>query len=215
MKVYVNSCMSVLTCPKGGQKIQASDELREDSSIISQFIKTGEYRFFEVLVNRYKNRVFRLVASILGPGRSYEAEDVSQEIFIKIFQNLQSFNVEKNFWTWLYRIAYNTAIDFRRKAKYHLTYLDEGLTLKIRAGKRGNDPYDTTINREEQRIILACMQELPDIVRSALYLFYWSGHSTNEIAELLGINAETAKSYLYRGRHQLYRKLKKRGIAHE
>jgi RNA polymerase sigma-70 factor (ECF subfamily) len=215
MKVYVNSCMSVLTCPKGGQKIRTSDELKEDSSIISQFIKTGEYRFFEVLVNRYKNRVFRLVASILGPGRSYEAEDVSQEIFIKIFQNLQNFNVEKNFWTWLYRIAYNTAIDFRRKAKYHLTYLDEGLTLKIRAGKRGNDPYNTTINREQQRVILACMQELPDIVRSALYLFYWLGHSTNEIAELLGINAETVKSYLYRGRHQLYRKLKKRGIAHE
>lgn len=207
--------MRLLTCPKGGQEIQASDELKEDSSIISQFIKTGEYRFFEVLVNRYKNRVFRLVASILGPGRSYEAEDVSQEIFIKIFQNLQNFNVERKFWSWLYRIAYNTAIDFRRKAKYHLTYLDEGLTLKIRAGKCGNDPYNTTINREQQRVILACMQELPDIVRCALYLFYWSGHSTNEIAELLGINAETVKSYLYRGRHQLYRKLKKRGITHE
>ncbi len=207
--------MRLLTCSEGEQKIQGSDELREDNNIISQFIKTGEYRFFEMLVIRYKDRVFRLVASILGPGRSYEAEDVSQEIFIKIFNNLQNFNVGSKFWSWLYRIAYNTAVDFRRKAKYHLSYMDEGLILKMSAGKPGNDPYNTAINREQQRIILACMQELPDIVRSALYLFYWLGHSTNEIAELLGVNPETVKSYLYRGRQQLYRKLKKRGIAHE
>jgi len=204
-----------LPVKKEEKDIKESENLRKSEEIIKEFIRTGENRFFEMLVSRYKDRVFRLVASILGPRLSFEAEDVTQEIFIKVYSQIPNFNFKSKFGTWLYRISYNMAIDYKRKRKNRLTYLSEDIVGKIKTKKYKDDPFKTAVNKEQHKALLVCMEELPNIYRSILYLFYWLGYSIKEIAEYYGINPETVKTYLHRGRQKLHRKMKQRGVIYE
>lgn len=200
---------------KEEEKFIESTNQRDTEKIVAEFIQTGENRLFETLVRRYKDRVFRLVVSILGPFHAIEAEDVTQEVFVKTYLQLSHFSFKSQFGTWLYRITYNTAVDYKRKARNFLIRSSENAIDRIKAEKAEDDPFKTIVNMERCETVLASMQELPDIYRSVLYLYYWLGYSIREIAEHLGISPETIKTHLHRGRHKLYRKMKQKGITYE
>lgn len=158
-----------------------------------RFFETGEAQDFRQLVEEYQHRVFRLVASVLGPYSDAEAEDVTQEVFLAVHTKAETFQRGCHFGTWLYAIARNRALDRRRKASFRLPHLpvDE---LHMAAASD---------NADQRLLIAQCMEALPETYRTLLYLHYWQGASMEEISEYTGLVPGTVKSYLARGRQRV------------
>lgn len=184
-----------------------------DAELVSRYRATGNDDLFEALVNRHKDQVFRLVIAILGPGFEADSEDVCQEVFLQVYRRLPSFRMESRFGTWLYSVARNRAIDRKRVARFRMPHIsaDELPLSRSVHGQAGTR--DTATEEGRRLLVLGCMNELSDQARAALYLHYWLGCSTREIAESLGVRPGTVKSYLHRGRRNLERHLRRRGVT--
>lgn len=164
--------------------------------------RSRDERFAEVVATN-KDRVFRVALSVLGPGAAADAEDVTQEVFVRAHRALSGFRGESRLSTWLYRMAFNLAVDHRRRLGRAASQVDEEVLEGLPAGRRGDDPHRSAEAGERARRIAALMAELSEEQRSALHLHYWMGHTVVEIAELLGVAPGTVKSHLHRGRLRL------------
>jgi RNA polymerase sigma-70 factor (ECF subfamily) len=147
---------------------------------------------FRQLVESYQQKVFRLVASLLGPYRDADAEDIAQEVFLEAWRGWSRWRGEASRSTWLYAIARHKALDCRKRARFRLPHLDAKVLDLSTA------PYqDPTRRLETARAV----EKLPETYRTLLYLFYWQGASIEEIAEITSMPAGTVKSYLARARN--------------
>lgn len=173
----------------------------------------GDYqdpRRFAALVTRYQSRVHRLVAGILGPAYSAEAEDATQEVFLLAYRKLDSFRGEARVSTWLYRLAYNRAIDYRRRLarrRDDAELPDENGAAELGAGAAS--PLGELLSGERGRELRRHLETLPPKQRTAVYLHYWLGCTMAEIAELMDARPATIKSHLFRARRALARALTK------
>lgn len=178
---------------------------------------------FAELVRSHRDRVFRVALSVLGPGRAAEAEDVTQEVFVRAHRALPAFRGESRLGTWLYRLAFNRAVDHRRRlgrrAEEPLSAAgteagsvdDGGGPPDLPDRGAGSDPYGTARRAEESQAVLRALLRLSDEQRAALHLHYWLGHTVAEIGRLLGLPAGTVKSHLHRGRERLRKELEPHG----
>lgn len=173
---------------------------------------TGEA--FADLVRTEKDRVFRVALSVLGPGRAADAEDVAQEVFVRAHRALPSFRGESRVGTWLYRLAFNRAVDhrrrLRRRAEAPLEETGE-TSAALPAAGAGEDPYRASRRAEVARAVRRALGRLSDRERAVVHLHYWLGHTVTEIGELLGLPAGTVKSHLHRGRERLRKELERHG----
>jgi RNA polymerase sigma-70 factor (ECF subfamily) len=160
-------------------------------------------------MRRYRGPVFRLAVSILGQEFAPEAEDVAQDVMLRVHHALRSFRGEAKFASWIYRIAFNQALNFKARARYRLPHLsDEILATEPSEDRRPDDQLQA---ERRQKAVLACLHELPDVYQSALRLHYWLGASMNEIATMLDAPENTVKSNLHRARRLLHGMLVERG----
>lgn len=179
----------------------------------------GELSAFEELVNRYKGSVFSIIYRMLG--QYQEAEDVSQEVFITVYQKLYQFDTDKKFGPWIHKIAVNTAISYLRKNRkvitlnFDETYIqnDHFPSLHI------VDP-ELTIERKELREdIEEAIKELSENYKLVIILRYQLELSNQEIADTLGISKENVEVRIHRARKALRKILlknwEKRGINNE
>ena len=176
----------------------------DDEKFVARFLETGDRAMFAVLVERYQNRVFRLVASVLGPYSGADAEEVSQEVFLRLYRKIRQFTGQAGFGTWLYRIAYNLAIDWRRRARFRLPHVS---VEEISGLASSSDPLEDVMTKETKDLVALAMEDLPDLYRTTLYMHYWLERPVEEIAELMGIPEGTVKSQLFRARKLLKDKL--------
>jgi RNA polymerase sigma-70 factor (ECF subfamily) len=154
--------------------------------------------------------VFRLALSILGPAYSAEAEEIAQEVFVRVHHALASFRGEAQFGSWVYRIAFNQAINLKQRVRYRAPHLPEGVLAAT--ASPAADPLGQLEATRRNRTLLECVEELPDIYQSAVRLYYWMGASVAEIAELIGVPENSVKSYLHRARRLLRAILEERGM---
>jgi RNA polymerase sigma factor (sigma-70 family) len=201
----VSSTVAIIAAPT---RVSPDRGRPADADLIRRLRETGSDECFAALVERYRDRVFRLAVSILGPGGAAEAEDVTQEIFVLVHQKLQTFRSESRFSTWLYRLAYRRAVDYRRQARFRLPHVGEELLESLPGG--GPSALEQMLATEREVQLLAAVDALGDPHRSAVYLHYWLGESIDSIAELLQVRSGTAKSYLHRSRKRLARLLEER-----
>ena len=178
------------------------DKLLADGEIV-QRILAGDELLFEVLVRRYQARVLSHVARMVG--NRDDALDLSQEIFVKVFQALDRYNPEYKFSTWLFRIAGNAAIDHLRKRRPRTVPLEvrdpDGQSLSSPEYKSSDlDPYAMLRNSERGDAIARAIQGLPDEFRELIGLRHFTGLSYEEIAELKGMPLGTVKNKLFRAR---------------
>jgi RNA polymerase sigma-70 factor (ECF subfamily) len=173
-------------------------EYPNEGQLVAEYLERGDERLFAVIVARYKDQVFRLALSILGPYRVPDAEDVAQEVFMRIHRALPTFRQESSLGTWIYRLAFNIAVDHTRRARFRLQHLPEDALRSRPAAGEATDS-------ERSAVIHAAMARLPGPIRSVLYLHYWLGCGVEEVAKHLGIPPGTVKSHLRRGRAQMHR----------
>lgn len=179
-----------------------------DEELARQYLETGNDDLFALLVTRYSQCVFRLAVSVLGPSFAQEAEEVAQETFLTVHRSLKRFRFDCKFSTWLYRIAFNRAIDWRRKPRFRLDHSDESYLAREITPKRNQ--LHRASDLERGRRVLESVEGLPQPQRTVVYLYYWQDQSVGEIADYLELNPSTVKSHLFRARKTLGKSLRGR-----
>jgi len=186
--------------------------METDSQLVAR-AQSGDQQAFAELVSRHRAPVFRLAVSILGREFIPEAEDVAQEVFLKVHHALQSFRGEAEFSSWIYRITFNQALNLKARVRFRSPHEDETVLERTVTSQLGPDQQAETAQRD--RVIAECIQTLPDVYQSSLRLYYWLGAGVAEVAELLNVPENTAKSYLHRARQLLHSMLKERGYSND
>jgi RNA polymerase sigma-70 factor (ECF subfamily) len=177
---------------------QAADEIFDEKLI--KDILSGDTDAFADIVDRYKSRVFTMAYRMLSSRE--EAEDVSQETFIKIYRSLKTYDAGRTkFSTWVYRITYNLCIDYLRKRK-EAAPLEED----ILAASSGT-PEEITEARDSAVRLHQAVQNLPEEYRVPLMLFHFQGLSYQEICRVLNVPMSIVKNRLFRARKLLREKL--------
>lgn len=175
----------------------------DDADLVAR-VRGGDARAFEQLVERYEKPVFNAAYRILA---DYEdAADVTQTVFLKVHRRLGTFDRRRRFFSWLYRIAVNEAIDLARKRRRELP-LDEALV----EGEGRRVDHLARIGRDE--LITSALRSLKMEYRVVIVLKYFLEMSYREIAETVGLPVKTVKSRLYTGREMLREALLQRGYS--
>ena len=165
-----------------------------DLEIIDQLL-AGNQSVYSVLVNKYKSYAYTIAQRILQ--NKPEAEEAAQDAFIKAYHHLAGFNRESRFSTWLYRIVFNTAISYRRKSRHQFQSIE---TTVIEYNQDAEGMLEKT---DKKKYLNQALQKLSDADRTALTLFYLEEFSLDEIAEITGMQANTAKVRIHRARQRL------------
>jgi RNA polymerase sigma-70 factor (ECF subfamily) len=169
-----------------------------DSQLIARYLKGDPHAFGE-LVNRYQNLVYNLTLRLTG--NKAEAEDLSQEVFIRLMNKIGSFRGEAKFSTWLYRLTANYCRDWLRRRRFNSLPLEEG-KLPV-----DSDPIEQAETLDLGNHIVKALSQLPIDYRLVVVLRDIQGLSYQEIAASLKISLGTVKSRLSRGRSLLAKML--------
>jgi RNA polymerase sigma-70 factor, ECF subfamily len=183
----------------------------ESDLALVERVQRGEKAAFDVLVLRYQHKVLKLVMRYIRD--TMEAEDVAQEAFIKAYRALPAFRGDSAFYTWLYRIAINTAKNAlvsakRRPVDYSLDLQDpEQFELQARLTD-GETPEHLVLTDEIRETVNGAMAELPEDLRTAIVLREIDGLSYEEIAAAMDCPVGTVRSRIFRAREAIDRKLR-------
>jgi RNA polymerase sigma-70 factor (ECF subfamily) len=176
-----------------------------------EMVQRGDRSAFNVLVLRYQHKVLKLVTRYVRD--PVEAEDIAQEAFIKAYRALPSFRGESAFYTWLYRIAANTAKNVlvssrRRLVDYNLDLQDPDDYAAQVLLKDSDTPEGMLLTEEIRQTVTEAMQQLPDDLREAITLRELEGLSYEEIAEVMECPVGTVRSRIFRAREAIDKKLR-------
>ena len=163
-------------------------------------IQAGETECFAALLERYSQSVFSLIVKIVG--NREDAEELTQDVFLKVFRSLSSFQGNSLFSTWLYRIAYNAAISATRKKRHEWLSIEESMMEKTPEIEMSDELEQ--LDREEQLIRLekAMSQLLPD-ERALISLFYMQEKPIDEIVSITRLTTSNVKTKLHRIRKKM------------
>jgi RNA polymerase sigma-70 factor (ECF subfamily) len=184
--------------------------VESDSQLVAR-VQGGDQQAFAELVCRHRDRVFRLALSILGREFVPEAEDVAQEVFLKVHHAIASFRGEAEFSSWVYRITFNQAVNLKARVRFRSPHADETVLFDTATREPGPDRQAEMAQRDQ--VLAECIQTLPELYQSALRLYYWLDAGIAEVAELLDVPENTVKSYLHRARQLLGGMLRQKGYS--
>ena len=183
-----------VSCVQAGDNVSPCDRELIDATL------RGDSAAFGALVRRYQDRLLSAVVHVSGSRD--EAEDVVQEAFVQAYLKLTSFAGGSSLYTWLYRIAFNTAISRRRKRR--------GGALEQARDLGGSEPTDETepaedrlLRKERAAVVQRALAQLPDDFRTVLVLREMEGCDYDTIAQILDLPIGTVRSRLHRARLQL------------
>jgi len=181
-----------------------------DRELVHRAGERDELAFTEITM-RYRKRLLCTIYRLTGDWNV--SEDLVQEVLIRAFKNLKSFNPRFAFSTWVYTIARHTAYDYLKKSKMKTISIDidpndenEGRSY-FELSDESRSPEKIVEDREMGQVVEEALMDLPSPYREAMYQRHLEWRSYTEISENLGIPIGTVKSYLFRGRKELKRKL--------
>ncbi|MHB1844842.1 MAG: sigma-70 family RNA polymerase sigma factor [Deltaproteobacteria bacterium] len=192
--------------------LQALFNRMDDDSQLVRRAREGDKAAYRVLVERYQRRIHSFVLTILKDPD--DADDVAQEAFLKAYRGLASFKGEAGFFTWLYRIANNLAIDLLRRRGHLIreelddAIFDEGAEAAaggILGTQLGQNPAETMLRGELAAKLEEALAQLPEKHRAILVLREVDGLSYEEISEALDIPKGTVMSRLFHARGKMQR----------
>jgi RNA polymerase sigma-70 factor, ECF subfamily len=173
-------------------------------------VQKGDKKAFDLLVIKYQHKIVQLVSRYTKDPS--EAQDVAQEAFIKAYRALSSFRGESAFYTWLYRIAINTAKNFlmaksRRNSNFEVDVQDAEQIENAPQLQGYDTPEQLLLNEEILRTVNNAIEELPEEMRLVITLREMEGMSYEEIAQIMDCPVGTVRSRLFRAREAIDNKL--------
>jgi RNA polymerase sigma-70 factor (ECF subfamily) len=179
-------------------------EPASDADLIARCL-SRDNAAWEALVSRYRRKVFHIAYKFTG--RHDDAEDLTQEIFLKIVKSLDKFNQDADFSTWLGSVARNYCIDHYRASKREKEVVVEDLLAFDLAPAASGNPYRALEDRDRRSFLRRGLELLPGKLREAVVLRDLVGLSYQEMADRLRLPEGTVKSRINRGREELTRLL--------
>jgi len=184
-------------------------DLNVDQQLVER-VQRGDKNAFNLLVKKYQHKVVNLVARyVKNPG---DVADVAQEAFIKAYRSLPTFRGESAFYTWLYRIAVNTAKNYivaqgRRPPDMDVEAGDAELYDGAEALREQATPENLMMSDQIRETVVAVLEALPEDLRTAITLREMEGLSYEEIAEIMDCPVGTVRSRIFRAREAIDKRL--------
>ena len=175
-----------------------------DNEIISKVL-SGDHQAYAGLVSRYQNYVFTLTLRMVK--NREDAEEVAQDVFIKAYKYLSDFRGASKFTTWLYTIVNNTCISFLRKKKLDIHSLDNEKVFEVADSLDSGLRANLVEQKSKMTMVSNAISMLSPDDAAIITLFYKGEQSLEEIARILGLEANTAKVRLHRARTRLKEKM--------
>jgi RNA polymerase sigma-70 factor (ECF subfamily) len=195
---------------EGDSERSRMSEEQVDELLVER-VQKGDRRAFDLLINKYQHRIVSLVTRYVSDPS--EAMDVAQEAFIKAYRAIDRFRGDSAFYTWLYRIAINTAKNWlvAKKRRPPATDIDaadaEQYDVESRLKEQGT-PENELLREEIKRTVFETISELPDDLRTAIMLREIEGMSYEDIAVTMDCPIGTVRSRIFRAREAIDQKLK-------
>lgn len=167
-------------------------------------VRQGEVNAYGELVQRYQQSVFNVCYRVLQ--NRQDAEDLAQESFVRGFNRLDQFDINRPFGPWIHRLAANLSINALKRRKQLLTIDEERDRSLI---EDNTQPEQAFVRKEHRSDIHAALADLPPHYRAALELRHYQNMKYEEMAEALGLPLNTVKSHLFRARKMLAERLRK------
>ena len=181
-----------------------------DNEVISRVLR-GDSQAYAELVKRYQNFVFTI---ILRYTKSREdAEEISQDVFVKAYRSLADFRGDSKFSTWLYTIVNTTSITFLRKKKLDTHSLDNEKVFEVADSQDSGFKANQVEQKSKLQMVNEAIQLLNPDDAKLITLFYKGEQSLDEIGQIMGIDPNTAKVKLHRARVRLKEKMEKHFAA--
>jgi len=179
-----------------------------DLSLINKF-KNGDTSVFEEILLTYQDKIYNLCHRMLGS--SHDAEDATQDVFLKAYQNLNKFKPDSSLYTWLFRIAVNTCIDYKRKPFLESLFKTskEGDVFVVDRPADSPNPDRLYESKQINDAIQLALSRLSAKLRVVIVLKEIEGLSYDEIAEVLDVSMGTVKSRIFRAREEMKEPLEK------
>lgn len=187
----------------------ASASSLEDDKFVTDAL-AGNESSYRKLVNKYDKPLYFHIRKMIKEKEL--VEDLVQEVFMKAFHNLSTYNNEYAFSTWLYRIATNHTIDYLRKKKLQTLSINEPYHTKdgdmeIQLPDNSFEADSPVIKKERKQIVQQAIEELPEKYRQVIEMRHMEEKSYQEISELLDLPLGTVKAHIFRAREMLYKAL--------
>jgi RNA polymerase sigma-70 factor (ECF subfamily) len=196
-------------CSVAVRDTDAEQRAREANALV-EAAKTGDARAFSLLVRRYRPRIFALALHLTG-SRS-DADDITQDAFLRAYRNLASFEGRSEFFTWLYRITLHRALNVKRDRKRRPTVDFEDARVEIAAQlDSGGDPRRAMELREAYQQLVAAFDRLSPVLRTTVVLTTLQGLSHKEAAVVLETTEGTIAWRVHEARAQIRRTLESGG----
>jgi len=183
-----------------------------DENAIIEGMARGDQRAFRELVERYKKKVYYLALDMAG--NAVDAEDISQEVFLKVFRSFETFNRGAKLGSWLYRITYNACIDhLRKRATTPEPMEDEALEAGFRNHPQTSlapavaDPAEAAERAQLRERIDRALRKVSPQEKAVFLLRHYEDLALGDIAEALGLSVGSVKSYLFRAVRKLRKEL--------
>ncbi len=179
---------------------------RHPDQLLVERVQKGDKRAFDLLVMKYQHKVLAVISRFIRDPD--EAMDVAQDAFVKAYKALGRFRGDSAFYTWIYRIAVNTAKNHlvsrgRRPPDTDVEIEDAEYFSGGEALREGSDPEQELIRDQLEAVVFQALKDLPDDLRTAVTLREFDGLSYEEIAEVMDCPVGTVRSRIFRGREAI------------
>lgn len=187
---------------KVSKSIESFLVISVDKFLVKEAIQ-GNSVAFSQMIFLYKKR-------IIAVGRRFfsnqnDIDDFLQEVFIKIYENLKSYKGNSRFSTWITRIAYNTAINFKTRTKINENLSEE---TESKLYSHYDSPEDEEIKKVTKLAIKSAVENLPEKYEKCIEFYFYNNMTYEEISNITQIPVNTVKTYVFRAKKELYKKLK-------
>ncbi|WP_139490162.1 RNA polymerase sigma factor [Brevibacillus dissolubilis] len=185
--------------------------MQTDHDIIQQILQ-GDVEGYRELIQRYQHMIYVFIYKMVN--NQADAEDLTQEVFVKAYEKLSSYRGDSQFSTWLHTLARNRTIDFIRRRKFHET--DEQLAY-VPSQVREESPQESLLGKERRQEIAQAFEQLSESYREVIVLRCTHEYPFEKIASLLGVAESTARVRYLRARQEFAKILSRMegGLVHE
>jgi RNA polymerase sigma factor (sigma-70 family) len=166
-------------------------------------VLNGQMARYALLVDKYKDTVFSLTMGMLK--NREDAEEVAQDVFLKIFKALPRFKRKAKFSTWMYRIAYNECISHLRKQKIRSLSTDQVSPAYF--AEAGDSTAEQEATERKHKALQQALEQLQETDRALIHFFYFDKLPVDEIAKITGLSVSNVKTKLFRIRKKLYNEM--------